>query len=261
MRGHLFTRRAALRTIAAGTAASGIATASGGVTAGAAPAAASNPDGVCVLFPQAVEGPFYLDPKLVRSDITAGRPGLAVTMRLRVIELGSCKPIANARVDVWHADAGGVYSGYANQGDARNVSTKGETYLRGTQVSDADGFATFQTIYPGWYPGRTPHIHVKAFLDTKTLLTGQIYFPDEVSARIYRAHPAYVARPNADTTNATDFLYKSGARDGGGIVLAIDEGREPLLASLVIAVDRSGEAARRTGSWRGWLDRITGRGA
>lgn len=260
MRHNFMTRRTALRTIAAGTAAGGIGASANMAKAGAAPAA-SNPDGVCVLFPHSVEGPYYIDPKLVRSDITAGRPGLAVEMRLRVIELGSCKPMANTRVDVWHADAGGVYSGYANQGDARNVSSKGEAYLRGTQITDVEGFATFRTVYPGWYPGRTPHIHVKVFLDSTTVLTGQIYFPDTVSAGIYRTHPAYVARPVADTSNTADFLFKSGGKDGGGTVLTIDEGREPLLASLVIAVDRSGEAARKAGGWRDLLDRLTGRGA
>ena len=171
-------------------------------------------------------------------------------MRLRVIELGSCKPIPDSRVDIWHADAGGVYSGYANQGDARNISAKGETYLRGTQMTAADGFATFQTIYPGWYPGRTPHVHVKVFLDAKTLVTGQIYFPDAVSARIYREHPAYVVRPVADTTNATDFLFKSGGKESGGTVLTIDEGKSPLLASLVIAVDRSGDGGGLVGRHR-----------
>lgn len=146
----------------------------------------SQPHGACTLFPQAVEGPYYLDPKLVRADITEGRPGLPIDLRLKLIEQGSCSPIANVRVDVWHADASGVYSGYAGQGDDRAVSTKGQTYLRGTQISDAEGNVVFQTIFPGWYPGRTPHIHIKAFLDKTAMLTGQRTF-QTTSARAFMA--------------------------------------------------------------------------
>lgn len=88
---------------------------------------------------------------------------------LEVIESGRCLPIAETRVDIWHADAGGIYSGYDRQGDQRDVTTRGGTYLRGTQITDIDGMATFRTIYLG----RTPHIHAKTFLDTLTLVTGK----------------------------------------------------------------------------------------
>ena len=244
------SRRQILGSLAAGAAGTGIdaqlALAEAPVTA---LAAADQPAGICVLTPQAVEGPYYFDPKLVRADITDGRPGAAVQLILRIVETGSCAPLANARVDVWHADAGGVYSGYTRQGDSGDVSTKGQTYLRGTQMTDGTGSVTFRTIYPGWYPGRTPHIHVKVLLDTKSMLTGQIYFPDELSGRIYRERQPYATRPVADTTNATDGIFKSGEREGGGIVLAIKEEPQLLVASLVIGVDRSGAAARTGGSW------------
>lgn len=251
-------RRTALRNLVIGTAgasltASPVRAQTAAPSPAAAPSAASQPEGVCVLLPQAVEGPYYFDPKMVRSDITEGRPGAPLTLVLRVIEHGLCAPISNARVDVWHADASGVYSGYAGQGDARDVTTKGQTYLRGTQMTDADGRVTFNSVYPGWYPGRTPHIHVKVFLDEQTVLTGQIYFPDEMSARIYRQRAPYNARPVADTANTTDFIFKAGEREGGGTVLAMAETPERLTASLLIAVDRTGEAAKRA---LGWGDRI-----
>lgn len=207
---------------------------------------AAQPQGTCTLFPRTTEGPYYFDPKLVRSEIAEGRPGLPLHLILKVIESGPCTPIANARVDIWHADARGVYSGYAGQGDRRTISARNETYLRGTQMTDADGTAIFRTVYPGWYPGRTPHVHVKVFLDTRTSVTGQIYFADALSARIYRERQPYAARPKADTTNASDFLFKSGEREGGGIVFAIKEEPELLVGSLAIAVDRRG-AARRAG--------------
>ncbi len=244
------TRRETLRGIAAGSAGTGLLrSAAAGEPAASLPSAESQPAGICVLTPQFVEGPFYFDPKLVRADIMDGRPGVAVQLVLHVVETGPCTPIANARVDVWHADAGGVYSGYTRQGDSGDVSTKGQTYLRGTQMTDGTGTVTFRTIYPGWYPGRTPHIHVKVFLDTKSMLTGQIYFPDELSGRIYRERQPYATRPVADTTNTMDGIFKSGEREGGGIVLAIKEEPQLLVASLVIGVDRSGAAARTGGSW------------
>ncbi|MGQ0672010.1 MAG: intradiol ring-cleavage dioxygenase [Hyphomicrobium sp.] len=253
------SRRQALRGLAAGAAATTVDVPSARAgTPATQPAPAAQPAGQCVLFPQAVEGPYYFDPKLVRADIAEGRPGAPLKLVLKVIESGPCTPIAGSRVDVWHADAGGVYSGYAGQGDTRNVSTKGETYLRGTQTTDASGSASFLTVFPGWYPGRTPHIHVKAFLDAKTVLTGQMYFPEELFARVYRERAPYSSRPVADTTNGTDFLFKSGEREGGGILFAVKEEADLIVASLVIAVDRSGEAAAKSGGWRGMLRGLFG---
>jgi protocatechuate 3,4-dioxygenase beta subunit len=255
------SRRDALRKLLVGAAGASLAatmTRAEGPAAGAKPPA-TQPPGACVLTPQAMEGPYYFDPKFVRADITEGRSGAPLDLVLRIIEQGPCTPIANARVDIWHADAGGIYSGYAGQGDDGQVSAKGETHLRGTQMTDADGRVTFRSIYPGWYPGRTPHIHVKVFLDTTTVLTGQIYFPDDLSGRIYRDRAPYNARPVADTTNGRDFLFKAGEREGGGIVLAAEEKEGGLVAAtLLIAVDRSGEAARGQG-WRRMLRDMIGR--
>ena len=177
---------------------------------------------------------------------------------LTVIDRVTCGPIENLRIDVWHADAGGIYSGYAGQGDHHDKSTKGRTYLRGTQMTDATGVVTFNSIYPGWYPGRTPHIHVKGFLARKTVVTGQLFFPDAFSASIYREREPYVARPVGDTTNKTDQIYKTGEKEGGGAVLALGNGNGAILASLNIAVDRSGEAARKAGSWGNSPRRLLG---
>lgn len=137
---------------------------------------------VCVLTPEAMQGPFYFDPKLLRTDITEGKPGAPLALTLHIVEAGDCGAILSARVDVWHSDGLGLYSGYARQATG---SAEGETFLRGTQFTDADGQARFATVYPGWYPGRTPHIHFKVILDDKDLVTGQLYFPDTVSERIY----------------------------------------------------------------------------
>src|SRR4030095_6178849 len=151
----------------------------------------------CVLTPDAGEGPFYLDPKLVRSDIVSGQPGVPLQLALQVIRAGDCATLANARVDVWHADALGLYSGYENQSGVGGVSTKsavGQQYLRGTQFTDNTGNVQFRTIFPSWYGGRTPHVHFKVFLGGNEVVASQIFFPDEISKEVfaewdpYRAH-------------------------------------------------------------------------
>lgn len=251
-----YSRRHALRGLILGTAGAGVIGRPTSVRAQTSPA--DHPPGLCTLFPQAVEGPYYFDPKLIRANITEGRPGLPMQLLLKVIDSGTCTPIAGAHVDIWHADARGIYSGYANQGDSHDLSTKSETYLRGIQMTSADGTASFRSIYPGWYPGRTPHIHVKVFLDALTLVTGQIYFEDAESVRIYREYQPYAARPTPDTTNATDFIFKFGQHDGGGIVFAIEEEPALIAASLVIAVDRTGSAAERALGWGPHLRQLIG---
>jgi protocatechuate 3,4-dioxygenase beta subunit len=145
---------------------------------------------VCMITPRATEGPFYLDERLRRADITEGRPGAPVDLAIQVVD-AACRPLPGARIDVWHCDAAGDYSGFADQGDE---DTEGETFLRGTQISDAQGVVRFRTIWPGWYPGRTPHYHYMVLLDGGRVLTSQIFLPDPVSERIYADLPAY-ARP------------------------------------------------------------------
>jgi len=136
---------------------------------------------VCFLMPQSIEGPFYLDPRLVRAQIAEGRTGVPLRVDLRVIDGATCKPSERARVDIWHADAQGIYSGYQGQGDKQDISTVGQKFLRGTQITNSEGAVRFETIYPGWYTGRATHIHFKVLLDDRNVLTGQMYFPDAVN--------------------------------------------------------------------------------
>lgn len=241
--GGIFTRRGVLRNFIVGTAGvTALAKTAHGRPAAKSAAASGQPAGTCMLTPQAMAGPYYFDPDLVRSDIGAGREGKPLRLVLRLLDVGTCKPLDGVRVDVWHCDARGVYSGYANQGDDRATTAEGETYLRGTQFTGNDGTVVFETIYPGWYPGRTPHIHLKAFLDDRTLVTTQVYFPDETSENVYR-HGVYARRGSADTTNGTDFLFRSARREGGGIVLATEDANGRVVGTLDISVDRSGRQA------------------
>ena len=165
----------------------------------AGPASAQAPPRDCVLTPEAGEGPFYLDPKLVRSDITAAQPGAPLQLALQVVRTGDCATLANARVDVWQADALGLYSGYEKQSGVGGVSTKsavGQQYLRGTQFTDKTGQVQFRTVFPSWYGGRTPHVHFKVFLGDSEVVASQVFFPDEISKEVfaewqpYREHAA-----------------------------------------------------------------------
>jgi protocatechuate 3,4-dioxygenase beta subunit len=116
---------------------------------------------------------------------------------MQIVRAGDCATLANARVDVWHADALGLYSGYTNQSGVGGVSVQAAAraqYLRGTQFTDTGGNVRFRTVFPSWYGGRTPHVHFKVFLGGKEVVASQIFFPDEITKEVfaewqpYRAH-------------------------------------------------------------------------
>jgi len=156
----------------------------------------------CILTPEQTEGPYYIAGEKFRRNITDGRPGTPLLLRAFVVDATTCRPIRNAAVDIWHADAGGVYSGFGAGASSR-------TFMRGIQRTNAKGLALFRTIYPGWYQGRTVHIHVKVHAGGSVVHTGQLYFPDTVTDAVYRRAP-YSTRPRRDVRNATDSVYRNG---------------------------------------------------
>jgi protocatechuate 3,4-dioxygenase beta subunit len=159
-------------------------------------------EATCTLTPAQTEGPFFVETGLVRSDIREGKAGVELRLALRVVAADGCTPIAGALVEVWHADADGAYSAFdTSQGNS--ADTAGETFLRGYQPTDADGRAEFVTVYPGWYPGRTPHIHLMVLVDERDVLTTQLYFPEAVTDEVYEQAP-YDTRGRRTTTNASD---------------------------------------------------------
>ena len=197
----------------------------------------------CALTPETIAGPTWFDAHAVRTDIREDRPGTPLDLAFRVEKTGACSPVPNAVVDLWQCDAGGIYSGFAGAspgqggsaggrdeyGDPQSRPTTQQRFLRGTQVTGTDGVVRFSTIYPGWYPTRTAHLHVKVHLDTKTVFTGQLFFDDAISDSVY-ATPPYSQHPNRDTRNPRDPFYKraaqlqleqDGARWLGAIVLGI----------------------------------------
>ncbi|MGD9740126.1 MAG: intradiol ring-cleavage dioxygenase [Bauldia sp.] len=192
---------------------------------------------VCTLVPEVTEGPYYFDPTLVRADITEGKDGLPLTLRMQVVD-AACAPIENARVDIWHCDAAGVYSGYANQ--TAGVDTTGQTFLRGTLFTDARGLVEFSTIYPGWYVGRTTHIHFKVFLDESNVLTGQIFFDEAVNAAVYASVPAYARSTTRTLFNDNDGIAQQA---GAASIAAVDQTAATYVAALIVGVDPNATSA------------------
>jgi hypothetical protein len=169
---------------------------------GAGPGGVSSGAVTCVLAPEQTEGPYQLENHLVRSDIREGKPGVPLTLRLGVVDVSTCRALRGALVDVWHCDAAGVYSGV--QGDDG-------TFLRGIQRTGAKGIAVFRSIYPGWYPGRTVHVHVQVSLGGDVVHTGQLYFPDALTDRVFRRSP-YDRRPGRSPRNPGDSIYRNGGK-------------------------------------------------
>jgi protocatechuate 3,4-dioxygenase beta subunit len=189
------------------------------------------PDDIsCVLTPQQTQGPFFIDVGLARADIREDRQGVALRLALTLVEAEGCVPIRDAVVNVWHTDALGAYSGFPGQ--PGGIDTTGETFLRGFQLTDAAGRVEFTTIYPGWYPGRTVHIHVRVHLDSTTVLVSQLYFPESITDAVHAQSP-YDGRGTRDTTNATDAIARNGLED---LLLEIAEDGSGYAASIVLGV-------------------------
>jgi protocatechuate 3,4-dioxygenase beta subunit len=169
------------------------------------------------------EGPYYLPREAVRRNITEGKPGTPLTLHLSVVSASTCKPIKSAAVDVWHADAGGVYSG---------VQGVTGTFLRGIQKTDATGLAVFETVYPGWYRGRAVHIHVKVHIGGNVVHTGQFFFSDALTDEVYKAAP-YSTRGTPDTTDAADSIYRNG---GSKSLLTVKKTGSGYVGSIVMGV-------------------------
>src|ERR1700730_5999627 len=196
---------------------------------GAGPAAVASGALTCVLTPEQTEGPYYIANEAVRRNITDGRPGAPLLLRAFVVNASTCKPIKGAAVDVWHADAGGVYSGFGQGAGNR-------TFMRGVQRSNAKGLALFRTVYPGWYQGRTVHVHVKVHLGGNVVHTGQLYFSDGVTDAVYRNQP-YSSRPNRGVRNAADSIFRNG---GSKSLLSVRKNSAGVyVASIMMGVHRS----------------------
>jgi protocatechuate 3,4-dioxygenase beta subunit len=205
-------------------------------------AAAAAPD--CVLTPEQDEGPFYIDLAQVRRDISEDRPGVPLALALTVVDADTCEPIRDAAVDVWHCDALGVYSGEPSEG------SEGETYLRGIQLTDRKGLAEFATIYPGQYPGRTTHIHLKvhiggrrsdgAYAGGHVSHTGQLFTSDQPDAEVFALAP-YNRNTAEITARDADAIFRDQGGSSSVLDLALAGGglaRGGLTGRATLGVDR-----------------------
>ena len=153
---------------------------------------------------------------------------------MQVVRAGDCATLANARVDVWHADAVGLYSGYERQSGVGGVSPAaavGKQYLRGTQFTDAQGNVQFRTIFPSWYGGRTPHVHFKVFLGGNEVVASQIFFPDEITKEVFAQWQPY----RDHTSKRRTFNDNDPIRQGIYSTVARQRGAYAATAVLVVA--------------------------
>jgi protocatechuate 3,4-dioxygenase beta subunit len=229
-------RRREMMALSAGALASLALPACGGGDEATGPTAgggAAVPD--CVLTPEQDEGPFYIDLGRVRRDIVEDRPGVPLALTVTVVDASSCEPIRDAAVDVWHCDALGTYSGEASEGSAS------ETFLRGIQLTDDDGLASFKTIYPGQYPGRTTHIHLKVHTGGRASHTGQLFTTDRDDARVFALSP-YNQNTAEITPRAADFIFREQGGSSSALALSpagTDLARDGFTGRVALGVDPS----------------------
>jgi protocatechuate 3,4-dioxygenase beta subunit len=168
------------------------------------------PDGGCVLVPTETAGPYpwpsdgmtlSTDTTFYRQNMAEDRTGLPLAITFTVVNINNnCAPVLNAAVVAWHCDKDGNYSEFGN--------SVGKTFLRGIQMTDANGNVTFKTIYPGWYSGRTTHIHFQVYLSSHLSATSQVAFPEAMTSQVYSS-ALYASRGQKDTSNASDMVFSN----------------------------------------------------
>jgi protocatechuate 3,4-dioxygenase beta subunit len=205
--------------------------------------------GTCKLTSSATQGPYYFDADKIRSDIREDRAGKRLRLAIKVTDSERCAAIPNAAVEIWHCDAGGLYSGAEAQstggqggpggapgggpqggGSSDLTPTDDKRYLRGAQVTNADGIVQFTTIWPGWYRGRTVHIHAMVHLSNSRVLTTQLMFDEALNSAVLAQQP-YAARTGRDTFNDSDSIFRQ------DMLLAVTPERDGYLGVTVFGVD------------------------
>ena len=166
---------------------------------------------VCTLIPTETAGPFPLDLTAntfyFRQDVRESKPGVQLNLRLKIIGDGNCLPMQNVRVNIWHCDKDGLYSGYNQSG---NLGQSGLTYLRGYQMTDANGEVEFITILPGWYTGRICHIHFQVYVSSSYAAISQLSFDIPTKNAIYAANSTIYTKGADPLSFAQDGIFADG---------------------------------------------------
>jgi protocatechuate 3,4-dioxygenase beta subunit len=217
----------------------------------------------CALTATTTQGPYYFDADKIRSDIREDKQGVRLRVAIKVQDSETCKPLGNAVVEIWHCDAAGLYSGAEAQstggggnppsgaptgpppsggpggggGDMGDLKpTDDERYLRGAQVTNSDGIVEFTTIWPGWYRGRTIHIHAMVHFSSERVLTTQVMFDEKLNSAVMGKAP-YAEHTGRDTFNDDDTIYKD------GMLMKVTEEDDGYLGVIVFAADSDKDGA------------------
>jgi len=201
----------------------------------------------CALTPSTTQGPYYFDADKIRTDIREDRAGTRLRIAIKLTDSEGCAPLRNAVVEIWHCDAAGLYSGAedlsaggggrpggarpgTNGGMADLTPTDDTRYLRGAQITNNDGIVEFTTIWPGWYRGRTTHIHAMVHVSNERVLTTQMMFDEAFNSAVYAASP-YADHAGRDTFNDDDTIYRD------SMLMTVTEDADGYLGVIIFGVD------------------------
>jgi protocatechuate 3,4-dioxygenase beta subunit len=199
------------------------------------------PPNVCTLIPTETAGPFPLDltanATFFRKDIRETQTGVRLNVKLKIIGASNCLPMSNLRVNIWHCTKDGLYSGYDNN---MNAGQAGKTYLRGYQMTDANGVAEFTTIFPGWYNGRIAHIHFQVYVNANYAAISQLTFPIAAKNSLYAANSTLYTKGADPMTLASDNIFSDGYNFQMGTLTANADATLGYDTSLEVAVSGAG---------------------
>jgi protocatechuate 3,4-dioxygenase beta subunit len=163
----------------------------------------------CIVSPTETKGPFPIKTpsQLVLENIKSDRIGIPLLINLTIENKNNdCSVLEGAIVDIWHCDKDGNYSEYGGT-QMQQTDYTAVHFLRGRQTTNTKGLASFVSIYPGWYSGRAPHLHIEVLSSSGTsLLITQLAFPENVSSQVYSSSN-YAAHGQANTSNTSDNVF------------------------------------------------------
>ncbi|MCU7548318.1 intradiol ring-cleavage dioxygenase [Chitinophagaceae bacterium LB-8] len=193
----------------------------------------------CAVTDSETDGPYPLynsrGSSIQRTNIADGKPGIPLNINITIRNVNdNCNVVSNARVDIWHCDKDGYYSGYTNSGYLGTQNNSSEVFCRGLQYTDASGVVKFSSIYPGWYSGRVTHIHAQVFVNNVLKLTTQIAFPEDINTAVYNT-TLYAAHGQNSTKNTSDSIIRDSLDNELALVAANSTGGYDLVHTIYIA--------------------------